>query len=145
MGCTYSDVINKLGPPDGHIKVAKGNKAIHYGYYEFYFTGDRLRTIQNDHFDPEYPEMMEFSNDLFTIEPAFFRPEQKRTMFEVEQHLHQSDIIFSEIEYFGRPVIQTSSGMIIDFSDEYYDKKSGNLAQFKDIKEHTLLGFRYSS
>ena len=63
------DVLAKLGEPTGVI--LSHEKGLHYSMYEFAFVGNKLWYIQNDHFDPEYPELMLFENHMIKIDPEF--------------------------------------------------------------------------
>lgn len=144
LGDQYETVIQSLGPPEGQMKVSKLARAIHYGYYEFYFTDDQLTNIQNDQFNPEYPEMMKFTNDQLVIEPGLFTAAKTKTLAILKEELESAKIIFTQIPYYGRTAIRTQHGIIIDFNDEYIDDQKESLTKHRNLGNHTLIGFRYT-
>ncbi len=143
LGDSYDAIVESLGPPQGKIRVTKPQIAIHYGHYEFYFIKGFLTMIQNDQFNSDYPEMMEFGNPQFAIEPRLFRADKVKNFAEIQLELKMANISFKPIEYFERVAIKTKSGVIIDFNDEYDDLLKGDLSKFQKVEEYTLIGFRY--
>ena len=78
IGMPKDKVLELLGPPDGEISCGKPTTGIHYSYYEFFFDPNKnLKGIQNDNYNPAYPENVEFKNDIFEIDPWFLRSEHR--------------------------------------------------------------------
>ncbi len=121
-------VIGKLGKPDGKINVSNPQQGIHYSMYEFMFFENKLESIQNDHFDPEFPELMEFKNETFDLNSAFLKADQMKTISDIEIELKKLNIEYKIIDYWGRKAIKTIGNVVIDFDDE---------------KGFELIGIRY--
>lgn len=138
-----STVIEKLGQPDGEISLSKGLHGIHYGWYEFVFDNNGLRSIQNDRFDPELPDSMEFSNDSFQVDSGFLKADKIKKLGEIETELVALRISFSLIDYWGRKAVRMTSGVVLDFNDEELVEEDSDSRKIEDVKDYTLIGIRY--
>jgi hypothetical protein len=136
-------VIRKLGNPDGHIKLTNPLIGIHYGNYEFVFDGEGLRSIQNDNFNSEYPDSMEFSNEMFLVESGFLKSDKTIKLGEIKLELEKVNISYKIVDYWERKVLKTESGVIIDFNDEEWDKSSESMVKILDMNEYEFIGIRY--
>lgn len=138
-----STVIEKFGQPDGEISLSKGLQGIHYGWYEFVFDQGGLRSIQNDRFDPEFPDSMEFSNGSFKVDSGFLKADKIRKLGEIETELAALGISFSLIDYWGRKALRATSGVVLDFNDEELAGEDGSTRKIEDVRDYTLIGVRY--
>lgn len=148
IGDSPEIIIQKLGKPDGYGPFNKRNKRakhIHYGKYEFFILDDKLDAIQNINYDPEYPHLMEFQNDLFQVELGFYQANRIKLMSEVKIELNRNKISYSVINYWGRKALKTNSGVVIDFNDEKVIEieKEMNYVKIDNIDDYELLGFSY--
>ena len=89
IGDSPKVIVQKLGKPDGSSTINKRNKCIHYGWYEFFFLDEKLDSIQNDHYDPRYPNEMEYENESFKIDSQFLKADKIKLLSEVKSHLKQ--------------------------------------------------------
>lgn len=138
-----AEVIRKLGKPDGEIQVKKPFIGIYYGRYEFFFDGSGLRSIQNDHFNPGFPDSMEFSNREIHIDPEFLRADKMKKLNEIESELIKHKIPYKYLEYWGRMVLKMESGVVIDFNDEKWDENEDSTTKINNPQEYELIGIRY--
>ena len=138
-------VIEKLGKPDGEYNpnAMKSRKGIHYSMYEFMFLDDKLVSIQNDRFDIRNPELMEFENDVFRIDPEFLKADRIKKMGEIESMLNRLNIDYSVIEYWGRRVIKTTGGVVVDFNNEKWSDKHGDFVNIENQKDFELIGITW--
>jgi hypothetical protein len=120
IGMTKDAVIRLLGQPDGTIACAKPRSGIHYSYYEFFFDATQtLHAIQNDNYHPQYPELVEFANEIIVIDPWFLRSSTPVKWSYVENLLRHENISYTPREYWGRKALQVlQSRVILDFEDE---------------------------
>ncbi len=136
-------VIEKLGEPDGNINVSKPNKGIHYSMYELIFRNDKLESIQNDRFDPEYPELIEYENDKFKLNSEFLKADRVKRLSEIESELHKLNIEYNIIDYWDRKAIKTDGDVIIDFNDEVWSDNHNGFIKIENVKDYELIGIRY--
>lgn len=136
-------VIEKLGEPDGNINVCKPYKGIHYGMYELIFSSDKLESIQNDRFDPKYPELTEFENDKFKLNPQFLKADRIKKLNEIESELDKLNIEYNIIDYWGRKAIKTIGNVVIDFNDEVWSDNYNDFVKIENFKNYELIGIRY--
>lgn len=134
-------VIEKLGQPDG--AVVKVGRGIHYSMYEFMFLDNKLESIQNDRYDINYPELMEFENESILVDPGFFKADRIKYKSEIEEELLKLNIKFETIEYWGGKGIRTEGGVVIDFHDEVWLEKENDWVQIENEAAYELLGIRY--
>jgi len=140
---SVNTVIEKLGEPDGKINVSKPNKGIHYSMYELVFSNDKLKSIQNDRFDPKYPELTEFENEKFKLNSAFLKANRIKKLSEIEFELDKLNIKYNIIDYWDRKVIKTVGDVIIDFNDEIWSTNQNDFIKIKNVKDYELIGIRY--
>ena len=138
-----AEVIRKLGVPDGEILVKKPLTVIHYGRYEFVFEEKGLQSIQNDHFNPEFPDSMEYSNKKIHIDSEFLKADKVKKLNEIESELIRYEISYKCLEYWGRKVLKTESGVVIDFNDEKWDENVNTTPKIDVPQEYELIGIRY--
>ena len=138
-------VIKKLGKPDGehNPEVVKPGRGLHYSMYEFFFVDNKLESIQNDHFDSRHPESMEFENDVFKLNTAFLKADRVKTMREIESELEKLNIEYKLIDYWGRIVIKTIGGVILDFNDENWSDQTQGSVKIENLKDVELIGLRF--
>lgn len=136
-------VIKKLGEPDGNIKVSKHYRGVHYSMYEFMFLNDRLKSIQNDHFDPQNPDLTEYENDIFKLNSEFLKADRVKTMSDIKLDLDRFNIEYKVIDYWGRKAIKTSRGVVVDFNDEKWSDKESDYVKIQNQNEFELIGIRY--
>lgn len=141
IGMRREAVISHLGEPDGRIAVTEPQTGIAYGRYEFFFDeAGRLYAIQNDNFNPRYPELTHYRNEHFQIDPWFIGATTAITLGEVEKMLAAEATPFRRIEYWGRTVIKIeSSDMIIDFDGDIADIRQKSLTGIRLWKTHAWL------
>lgn len=134
IGDDKASVLEILGCPSCDTDLGETGSILLYGWYELFFDHtDCLSYIQNDSYNPHQPETYQFKNEHFEIDAWFFNDIKHQTIETVSILLEQASISFDVINYYGRAVIKTESGVIIDFDDE------------KDpTGTYPLLGFRYS-
>lgn len=142
---SIESVIEKLGPPEGdhNPDVVKPKKGIHYGMYEFIFNENKIEFIQNDHFDIAYPELMEYKNDVFEIDPQFLRADRMKKMEEIEAELNRLEIKYHLVDYWGRRAINTEGNVIVDFDNEIWSDEDENFALIENATDYQLIGIRY--
>lgn len=140
---SYEQVLKKLGEPEGYIAVTKPLKSIHYGCYEFVFDASGLKSIQNDRFNPDYPELMEFENDTLCISPGVLEANKSKNMQDIEQALKDLGIDYTIIDYWGRKALKTHAQIVIDFNDEEWSAQQNNWLTTENTKDYKLIGFRY--
>ncbi|GGG30704.1 hypothetical protein GCM10011344_34550 [Dokdonia pacifica] len=136
-------VIEKLGEPDGNINVSKPNKGIHYSMYELIFSNDKLESIQNDRFDPKYPELTEFENDKFKLNSEFLKADRIQRLGEIESELDKLNIEYNIIDYCDRKAIKTIGNVVIDFNDEVWSDNQNGFVKIENVKDYVLIGIRY--
>lgn len=142
---SYDSVIEKLGKPDGNIRVVKHKRGIHYSMYEFVFSNNKLESIQNDRFDPEFPELTEFENDNFKVNTDFLKANSIKKLSEITFKLNQLHIGYDIIDYHDRKAIKTTSNVIIDFNDEFWSDKHNDFVKIDSIENYEFIGIRYFS
>ena len=104
-----------------------------YAWYELFFDTDgKLRSIQNDNYKPRDKSTYEFQNQKFSIDSWFLNEVEDQNIESISKLLIEESINYEIVEYFGRNVINVSSGIVIDF-DEVANKKGIN----------ELIGIRY--
>ena len=143
IGDSAETIMQKLGTPDGYSKINKRTKHIHYGKYEFFIIDGKLDSIQNDHYDPKYPNEMEYENELIKIEVEFLKANKIKLLSEIKTELNKSNISYSLIDYWGRKGLKTSSGVVIDFNDEKEIQNEINLVKIDSIENYELIGIRF--
>lgn len=124
-------LVEVLGKPDSDNDMGKNGTIVLYGWYEFYFdTNDILYAIQNDNYDPSDSGTFSFENEKFKVNSWILNSRQNQTIETISEKLDSKKIKHSLIMYYGREVIKTGSGIIIDFDE--------NLAG-----PNQLIGIRY--
>ena len=136
-------VIEKLGQPDGEINVSQPYKGIHYGWYELMFKDNKLQSIQNDHFDSEDKDSMEFENKSIKINSKFLKANSIKCFFDIKEILEKENIKHKEIEYWGRPAIETIGKVVLDFNNEFWSDNKGEIVSKTDQKELEFIGIRF--
>ena len=136
-------VIEKLGEPDGNINVSNTKKGIHYGMYELIFSNDKLESIQNDRFDPKYPELIEFENDKCKLNSEFLKADRIKSLGEIELELNKFNIEYGIIDYWDRKVIKTVGNVVIDFNDEVWSDNHNGFVKIENMKNYELIGIRF--
>ena len=148
IGDSPETIIQKLGRPDGYGPInerEKRTKHIHYGQYEFFIIDGKLDAIQNVRYDPKYPHLMEYQNELIEVEVEFFKANRIKVLSEIEIELKTFNISYSIIDYFGRKALKTSSGVVIDFNNEKLVEVENEMdfVKIDNIENHELLGISY--
>lgn len=136
-------VIEKLGEPDGDINISKPNKGIHYSMYELIFSDDKLISIQNDRFDPDYPELTEFENVNFKLNSEFLKADRIKRLGEIGSELDKLNIEYNIIDYWGRKAIKTVGDVVIDFKDEVWSDNHNKFIKIENMRDYELIGIRY--
>jgi hypothetical protein len=138
-------VIKKLGEPDGehNLDVVKPRQGIHYSMYEFMFLNDKLESIQNDRFDTENPDLMEFENDTFKLNSEFLKADRVKKMGEIESEFNKLNIQYNIIDYWGRKAIKTIRNVVVDFNNETWSDKDKDFVKIENMKDFELIGVRY--
>jgi hypothetical protein len=141
IGDAMETVIKKLGKPDWehNYEVTKPRRGICYSYYEFMFLDDKLECIQNDHFNPDNPELMEFENDTFKLNTAFLKADRVKKFPEIEAELKQRNIPFTIIKYWERKAIKTIGNVILDFSDEKWSDEKEDFVKITNPDDYEFL------
>lgn len=128
LGMSKQMIIHILGNPDSNANIGINGDILLYGWYEFFINHeDRLHSIQNDNYDPKIPETFEFSNEKIEIDSWFLNKVENQTIESVAKLLKAKNIDFVAKNYYGRKIIQTGSGVIIDFDEEENDFGVKNL------------------
>jgi hypothetical protein len=78
------------------------------------------------------PETYQFKSDKVAIDPWFLKSTENQDISSISKLLENEKIEAKITEYYGREVIETKVGVIIDFDEEINDNERRN-----------LLGFRY--
>ena len=133
IGASKACIIRAFGMPDSDNNMAENGCILLYGWYEFFINNeDHLYAIQNDHYDPTTPETFQFKSDEITIDPWILTSMENLDISSLVERLAQEKIEAKTTGYFGREVIETKTGIVIDFDEEIAHPGTRN-----------LLGFRY--
>lgn len=146
IGDSPETIMQKLGKPDGYGPFNERNKRakhIHYGKYEFFIMDGKLDAIQNDRYDPNYPHLMEYQNELIQIEVEFLKANRVKVLSEIKTELNNFNIPYTIIDYWGRKALKTISGVVIDFNDEKEIENEIDLVKIDNIEDYELIGIRY--
>ncbi len=143
IGDSTEDVIKKLGKPSGTMNLREPYTGIHYSMYEFVFDESGLSSIQNDHFNPKGPSMMEFSNEKIQIDPEFLKADKIKTFCDIESHLIKLNLTYSKVENCDRMVLKMASGVFFDFYNDDWDAMDDDFNKLEDYKNSELIGIRY--
>ena len=111
--------------------------------YEFFFENNKLESIQNDRFNPEYPELTEFENDTFKLLPSFLKANHVKTLKEITAELDLLQIEYHCIDYYGRKALKTVGNVVIDFNDEVWSDSQNDFIKIENIENAELVGIRY--
>lgn len=131
---TKQDVIQLLGEPDDVAFMGKNCRILRYSWYEFFINkDDRLYTIQNDNYSPLNSDSYIFSNEKIEIDSWFLNEKKHQDIDVISKLLISKDIKFNVEDHWGREVIKSKSGVIIDFDDD--ENESGG---------KVLIGIRFS-
>jgi hypothetical protein len=144
FGDSMQTVVEKLGVADGTLNLGKGLKGLHYSRYEFVFDPEELFSIQNDHFKPEYPQLMEFENDTVRIDPGILRADAVKTPQDIAHRLRELDIAFARVKYFDRVALKTMGNVILDFDDEKWSDEEGDWGKIEPEENRPLIGIRFA-
>ena len=117
LGMTKADLINSLGKPDDDNNYGVGYGGVNYGMFEFFYQMElgRITGIQNDHYDPEYPECFVFKNDSFQLDSWFFEANKDYDLKGVAGILTADQLEFKIEKFLDRKIIVMLSGFVIEF------------------------------
>ncbi|MBB3166835.1 hypothetical protein [Simiduia aestuariiviva] len=133
IGMSKPEIIEFLGEADSDNDMDQNGSILIYGWYELFINSeDRLYSIQNDNYDPKYPETYIFQNSKFEIDPWILNNSTCQNIESISSKLKNSGIRFCLEEYYGRIVIKADSGVIIDFEEDE-----------NEIGLRELIGIRY--
>ena len=133
IGDTKERIIRSLGEPDSDNDMGANGCILMYGWYEFYIDNEGyLYAIQNDNYDPTEPETYQYKSGIIEIDYWFLNSKGNQDISSISELLKSEHIEAKRTEYYGREVIETKAGIIIDFEEEI--NKNG---------KRNLLGFRY--
>ncbi len=139
---SFERVIMKLGGPEGKLSISKHLRGIHYGRYEFIFNNHGLMSIQNDSFDPRFPELIEFENEHFVIKSELIKANRIKYLADIQNELTKLKIEYSIVDYWGRTAIKTEGGVTIDFNNEKWSDKHNDWIKIKNKEDFELIGIR---
>lgn len=119
LGMSKDEVIDLLGNPDSDNKIRKTGSILLYSWYELFFDNEKvLKSIQNDHYQPNLPNTYKFSNAKFRIEPWILNADETQTIDSIAHRLKDVGIDYEKEFYYERYVLRAKSGVIVDFDDE---------------------------
>ena len=124
IGMPIDEVTSILGEPTFRRETQWDFKFINYGWYEFFFFEDSLYSIQNDNVYNPYlfqPELYEFRNLHFEIDPWLFRTRPWHTFTTTIQLLGEARIPYHLEDYYGRTLIWLASKVYFDFEADEGD------------------------
>ena len=116
---------------------------LYYSRYEFMFLNGCLESIQNDQFDPDYPDLMEYENEVFKVDTEFMKADAPKCRKDIEAYLQEYNIEYQPVAYWGREALQTSSGVVLDFADDQWSDEKETWVTIHPKEDHPFLGIRY--
>ncbi|AEA43352.1 hypothetical protein [Fluviicola taffensis] len=145
IGMTKDEVIKVLGQPDSDNDYGTGSGGMMFARYEFFYWQNNLKIngIQNDHLQADcsnHKEMINFKNELWTIDKWFLQDNKNKTFGEVVELLNLEKISFEIVpSYSGsnENVIKClKSNVTFDFVNEYSQIELNEKGKFKTYKDY---------
>jgi hypothetical protein len=133
IGTSKDKTLSLLGAPDDDTDLDGPGSIPLYAWYElFYDHNNTLKSIQNDNYDPTDKKSYFFKNEKFEIDPWFLNEKSNQNIEDISSLLADANIPYQKLQYHGRVVLQTQSGVIVDFDEEE-----------NEVGVKALMGIRY--
>ena len=112
------EVIGILGDPTHRHEMDSGCTIFQYGWYAVSFYEETPMYVRNDSLAGHQKDRL-FSNNKFRIDAWIFNRPRPLTMKEVVDALSELSITYRHGIYNDRAVLQTESGVILDFMPDF--------------------------